>query len=47
MKFKIAHCFKKGSLIKYKGAILLIENDSYNLYFNDSVADEIYSYFAL
>ena len=39
MKFKIAHCFKKGSLIKYKGAILLIENDSYIIKFGFKTLD--------
>ena len=88
MKFKIAHCFKAGSIVKHKGAFLLIDHDayvinfafktldtlniksttvtaipsylilfrginlsdgdkSYNLYFNDSIANDIYSYFGL
>ena len=83
MKFKIAYCFKNGSICKYKGATLIIEDNayiikfafktldilnktkttatkisnymflfkginltdgtnSYNLYFNDNVADKIY-----
>ena len=88
MKFKIARCFKNGSLVKYRGASLLIDYDnyvikgafriidtlnikntiahvipsymmwfrginlsdgekSYNLYFDDNIANEVYSYFGL
>ena len=88
MKFRIAHCFKQGSIVKYKGAFLIVDYDdyviklafktidtlniknttvtaipsylmcfrgitlydgekSYNLYFGDSVANQVYSHFGL
>ena len=29
MKFRIAHCFKQGSIVKYKGAFLIVDYDDY------------------
>ena len=33
MNFKIAYCFKEGSICKYKGATLIIQDNSYTIKF--------------